>query len=140
MKIVICGSLTATDEILEVRDKLVNQGHQVEVPTGSKTEEIKQRVKNRQKIVHSEEASEKEKFDVIRDYYEKIKQHDIVLIVNPQKKGVKGYIGGNTLIEMGFAHVLGKKIYCLYSIPDMSYTAEILAMKPTVLSGDLRNI
>lgn len=76
----------------------------------------------------------------IKAYYEKIKKYDIVLVVNPEKKGVKGYIGGNTLIEMAFAHVLNKKLFCLYTLSELPYTAEILAMKPIILNGDLSKL
>lgn len=41
---------------------------------------------------------------------------------------------------MGFAHVLGKKIYLLNPIPEMEYTSEILFMEPAVLNGDLERI
>jgi len=140
MKIIICGSLTATNEILRVKEELMLQGHQVEIPHGCKNLEVRKRVKNRKVIIDSEEADEKTKYDVIKKYYKLIKEHDMVLIVNPKKKGIKGYIGGNTFLEMGFAYVLRKNLYCLYSIPEMSYTAEILAMKPVILHGDLGKI
>ncbi|MBT4597707.1 hypothetical protein HOC76_01665, partial [bacterium] len=50
---------------------------------------------------------------------------------------IDSYIGGNTFLEMGFAHVLGKKIFLLNGIPDISYKAEIIAMQPKCLKGDL---
>jgi len=54
----------------------------------------------------SEKAEVKIKNDLVRGYYEKMKDYDVVLIVNPEKKGVKGYIGGNILIETALAYVL----------------------------------
>ena len=69
-----------------------------------------------------------------------MKEYEVVLVVNPEKTGVAGYIGGNTLIEMAFGHVLGKKLYVLYPLPDLSYTAEILAMQPMVLNGDVSKL
>ena len=77
---------------------------------------------------------------MIKKYYQLIQEHDALLIVNPEKKGIKGYIGGNTFLEMGFGYVLGKKIYCLYPLPEMIYTAELIAMKPVILNGDLGGI
>jgi hypothetical protein len=41
---------------------------------------------------------------------------------------------------MGFAHALGKKIYLLQGIPEVTYKDEIMAMKPIVLNGNLENI
>jgi hypothetical protein len=40
---------------------------------------------------------------------------------------------------MAFAHVLGKRIFLLNSIP-MSYTDEIRCMDPVVINGDLSGI
>lgn len=88
----------------------------------------------------SEKAEDKIKHDLIRGYFEKMKNYDAVLVVNPEKRGVVGYIGGNTLIEMAFGHVLGKKLYVLNPLPELSYTSEILAMQPIVINGDLNKI
>jgi predicted RNA-binding protein with PUA domain len=41
---------------------------------------------------------------------------------------------------MGFAHALGKKIFLLQGIPDLSYRDEIMAMKPIILNGNLNKI
>jgi hypothetical protein len=73
-------------------------------------------------------------------YFEKIKEVDAILILNFEKRGIEGYIGGNTFLEMGFAHILNKKIFLLNEIPEMLYKDEIKAMQPIVLDGDLSKI
>lgn len=132
-KIIICGSISAAEEIVRVKSELEVKGYGVEIPEGVKHfnewEGLGAAV--------SEKANRKIKNDLIRGYYEKMKDYDAVLIVNPEKKGISGYIGGNTLIEMAFAHILHKPLYAYYQIPDMPYTSEILAIQPTVLHGDL---
>lgn len=70
----------------------------------------------------------------------KSKKAILLLIVNVDKKGIKGYIGGNSFLEMGFAHVLNKPIYLLCNIPKMEYTDEIRAMQPVVLNGNYSKI
>ena len=135
-KIIICGSISVAREILKVKKELESSGFEVEIPEGVKRPEIE--AKTSSSI--SEKADVKIKFDLIRGYYEKMKKYDMVLVVNPGKNGVKGYIGGNTFLEMAFAHVLNKKLFCLYPVPDLSYTSEILAMQPTILNGDLKKI
>jgi hypothetical protein len=63
------------------------------------------------------------------------------LNVNLEKNGIKNYIGGNALIEMGQAYVNNKIIFLLNEIPqDLAYTAEIECMDPVCLHGDLHNI
>lgn len=136
MKIIICGSISAADEILRVKKELEDKGNEVEIPEGVKKPEIKAKTN----ASMSERANVKIKYDLIRGYYEKMKKYDVVLVVNPEKKGVKGYIGGNTLIEMAFAHILKKPLYCLYPLPELSYSSEILAMQPVILGGNLNNI
>jgi hypothetical protein len=88
-------------------------------------------------VRQEEKAEDKLEHDVIRRYYGEIADADAVLVVNPEKREVQGYIGGNTLIEMAFAHVLRKPLFVLYPLPNMPYTAEMLAMQPTVLNGDV---
>jgi len=136
MKIIICGSISAAKEIIEVKAELEKAGHSVEIPDGVKSEFMR----NRTEVSQEEKASDKIKFDLIRGYYNKIKENEAVLIVNPEKRGVKGYIGGNTFLEMGFAYVLNKKIYCLNPLPELSYVNEIMAMQPIIIDGDLSKI
>lgn len=133
MKVIICGSISAAEDILSIKKILEEKGHIVEIPEGVK--HIDEWVGN--DAHHSEKADQKIKKDLIRGYYEKMKNYDVVLIVNPEKKGIPGYIGGNTLIEMAFAHVLNKKLYCLNPLPELSYTSEMIAMQPTILFGDV---
>lgn len=136
MKIILCGSISKADEIEEVQKALMERGHEVEVPEGVKRKELRNKIK----ASRGEKAELKIKYNLIKGYYDKIKMHDIVLIVNPKKNGVEGYIGGNTFLEMAFAHVLQKPLYCLYPLPQMDYLPEMLAMQPVILHGSLNNL
>lgn len=136
MKIIICGSITAVQAILDIQARLEGAGHQVEIPHGVKHKEFWDRTE----LPSSEKADDKIKNDLIRGYYKKIKQHDAVLVVNVDKRGIKNYIGGNTFLEMGFAHVLNKKLYCLNPLPELSHTSELAAMQPKIIDGDLSQI
>jgi len=136
MRIIVCGSISAADEILSIQKDLEGVGHTVEIPEGVKSLVLR----GRTEISAEEKAEDKIKNNLIRGYFEKIKEYDAVLVVNPAKRGIKGYIGGNTLIEMAFGHVLDKKLYVLYALPDLPYISEILAMQPMVIDGDLSKI
>ena len=136
MKIIIAGSISSVDKILEVKKKLEGYNHEVEIPEGIKNEFLR----GRTEVSKEEKARDKIEHDLIRDYYEKISKHDALLIVNIEKHGIKDYIGGNTFLEMGFAHVLDKSIYILNEIPNIGYKEEIMAMQPIVLKGNLQNI
>jgi len=93
------------------------------------------------KRVETNHAQVKREGGFIKWYHDSIKDSDAILVLNFDKNGVKNYIGGNTLMEMGFAHVNGKKIFLLNPIPeDLNYTDEIKAMADIVLNGDLNKI
>lgn len=62
------------------------------------------------------------------------------MAINKDKRGIKNYIGGNTFLEIGFAHVLNKKIFLLNDVPDMLCSDEILAMEHVVINNDLTKI
>ncbi len=144
MKITICSSIDFTYEVKDAKDKLEAMGHKVEIPHTSKRildgemtlEEFKA-----EKKVNGDGFVRKVKFDVIKKYYELIKNSDAVLVINMEKNGRKNYIGGNTFLEIGFAHVLDKKIFSLNPMPeDSPYLDELKAMQPVVLDGDLSKI
>ena len=90
--------------------------------------------------MHTESAKNKVKYDLIRGYFNKIKESDAVLVVNVNRKNIEGYIGGNSFLEIGFAHILNKPIYLLNKIPEMNYRDEIEAMNPIVVNNNLKNI
>jgi len=142
MRIAICGSLDFTHEIKEISEKLKKLGHETVLP---KTSELilkgKESLEKIKKMKESGEIHKKmKKLGILKYYFEKIKGSDAVLVLNLDKNKVKGYIGGNTFLEMGFAHVLGKKIFLLNEIPKMPYMEEIKAMEPIVLNGKLEGI
>lgn len=81
------------------------------------------------------------KSDAISEHFEKIEKSDCILVANYDKKGIVGYVGGNTLIEIGLAFYLKKKIFILNNpSSELSYKQEIMGMKPKILNGDLNNL
>lgn len=133
MRIGIIGSMQYTEKMLEARDSLVELGHEAFVTKLheafiGKSDEEKETIK-----IH-----QKNNMDAIREFWNAMQGADAVLVVNLDKHGVKNYIGGNTLMEIGFAHVLNQKIFLYNPIPDISYyRTEIEAVKPIIIHGDL---
>ena len=118
MKIVICGSSTFREKMLEYRDRLAALGHEPVVHPdyeaivrGEKPELLRQ-------INGGEHFKAKKEQGYIKWYHNEIAGSDAILVLNFDKKGIKNYIGGNTLMEIGFAHVNDKKIFLLNEIPD----------------------
>lgn len=76
--------------------------------------------------------------DTMAEHIERIRSCDAILFVNETKNGKKGYMGTNTLIELGTALALDKKIYFLHEPDrDLPYYSEAMAARPTILHGDL---
>jgi len=137
MKITLCGSIKNADKLVEIYHELEKLGHQPmmhekmfaigsgelnEVPDGV------------------EHADVKRKNNYIKWWHNLIVSGDAILVCNFDKNGIKNYIGGNTLMEIGFAHVNDKKIFLLNPIPDLPYADEIKAMADVVIEGDLQKI
>jgi len=136
MKIAICGSATFAKEVMEIKNDLEKLGYEVLTPhnfilyaDGMLAPETREK-----------STQNKVKDDLIRQYYNEIKESDAILAVNKDKHRIKNYIGGNTFLEIGFAHVLNKKVFLLNPVPDMLYADEIMAMEHIVLNGDLNKI
>lgn len=136
MKIGIIGSMQFTDKMLEYREKLQKFGHDAFL-----TDLHKAMVGRTEEEIEVIKLHQKNDMDAIREFWRMMQGADAVLVLNLDKNGIKNYIGGNTLMEIGFAHVLDQKIFMLNPIPDMPYCkTEIEAVKPIIIEGDLSRI
>ncbi|MBN1778649.1 MAG: hypothetical protein JW816_00280 [Candidatus Buchananbacteria bacterium] len=144
MRIVICGSVVFAKEMKAAKEQLEKMGHQTEVPFYVKKiisgeVDYDTYIKTKE-TVGDTDLRQKADEDLIKRYYRLIGQSDAILVINIERKGIKNYIGGNTLMELGFAYVLNKPIFLLNPIPEMGYSDEIIATKPIILNGDLTKI
>ncbi|MBX2866763.1 hypothetical protein KTR10_02330 [Candidatus Kaiserbacteria bacterium] len=153
MKITICGSMAFHAEMEAARDTLLAHGHEVKIPELAK--EAPEEFGGDKKVYFGkyieehggidafppEHAVWEHKRGAIIDHFEKIEWADAILVVNPEKRGIPGYVGGNTLIEIGVAFCKERDIYILNNISsELSYKQEIIAMKPVMLEGDITKI
>ena len=136
MKIGVIGSMHCTERMIAARDELIKAGHNAFVtslanPFIGKNDEEKEQIKQHQK----------QNMDAIREFWNMMQGADAMLVINLERHGIPNYIGGNTLMEIGFAHVLNQKVYLLNPIPEIPYyKTEIQAVKPVILNGDLSKI
>jgi hypothetical protein len=138
MKLMLCGSVVFAEKFVEIENELKKLGHDSKM--SDLMRQIAERGREFLEEVRKDHAKVKRDNDLIKWYYDRIEESDGILVLNYDKKGIKNYIGGNTLLEIGFAHVLGKRIFLLNTIPDIGYKDEINAMNPIVLNGDLSKI
>ncbi len=140
MKITICGSITFRKEMVDFKRKLSKLGHEgiispvIEDLVSGKNPELLAKIER-------DHGQAKIEGGYIKWYYNAIVDSDAILVLNFDKNNIKNYIGGNVLMEMGFAHVNDKKIFLLNPMPvEPSYKEEIKAMQPFILNGDLGEI
>lgn len=132
MKVTICGSMHHIEGMKRAEELLIGLGHEVEIPNPREGEV------DYHSLSDAERASLKS--TLIQEHLDKINESDAIFVYNEEKRGVAGYIGGNTLMEMAFAFAQGIEIFLLRPAPDLGYADEILGMLPIVIDGDAAKI
>lgn len=122
--------MTFGKQMIEAGQKLERLGHSPVV-----SEDARDYASGRADIAES--TKRKKQTDAIRVYFSYIENADAILVLNYDKSRVRGYIGPNCFLEIGYAYALRKNIYLLSPIPEMTYKDEIMVMNPTILNGDL---
>ncbi len=146
MKITLCGSIAFIDEMDAVRKELEGMGHEVQMPPLEIVGEdgsmmpVKEYYALRKSAADDQTWIWKKKAEAMRGHFDKVAWADVTLVCNYDKNGIVGYVGANTLMEMGLAFHLKQPIYLLGPIPEISYKEEILGMWPIVINGDLKKI
>lgn len=132
----ICGSMAFHKKMIDMKKQLERMGYTVNAPRSF--EEMG--IIDYDDYTQEEGEELKIEYDLIRDYYDKIVNSEAILVANFEKRNIKGYIGGATLMEMGFGFVNHKSIFMVNPIPDIQYKAEVAAMQPIVINEDLYKI
>lgn len=140
--ITICCSASFFKESIKIGKKLKDLGFKVLLP---KTILIMKRTKNYDistyKTWYSNSKDYYKKTILIKDHFKKVVKGDAILVLNFEKNGTKGYIGGNTLMEMTVAFLNNKPIYIYNDISDyLNIKEEIYGLKPIFIKGNLKKI
>jgi len=125
--ITICGSMKFMSEMKEWQKKLESQEYHVVTPLLVDFHDLRD-------IQGDEKTFEEFKRRETKNHFEKIKNSDIVLVLNYDKNGAKNYIGGNSFAEIAYAvalnycHQKNIEIYTVNPIPeDSPYSEELKA-------------
>ena len=122
-------------EMLEAQKQLEALAHEVLIPIDTQDCLAKPELQENLEWCMSQ--------DLDKDHFNKVANSDAVLILNYPKNNIVGYIGGSTLMELGLARHLDKKIFILHNLPseeEIRYALEIKAMRPIILNGDISKI
>jgi len=110
MNIALCHSMQYAERAKEVQEWFQAHGHEAHPSSFNElflglSDEEKEKLKLYQKYEQ----------DAIREHWGIIEKSDAVLVLNYEKYGIPGYIGGNSFLEMGFAYIL--KNQSIFSTP-----------------------
>ena len=135
MKIMVCGSMYFSKEMLETKEILEKKGHEVMVP-----DDVHKCVENPKLNMDFDHCIRNQ---IDKKCFDKVAESDAIVVLNYPKNNIKGYIGGNTLMEIGIARHLNKKIFLLHELPneeEQRHALEIKIAQPIILNGDLDKI
>jgi non-canonical (house-cleaning) NTP pyrophosphatase len=131
MKITLCGSIHHINGMLAAKKKLEALGYEVEAPDLGEESGY---------AGLSDERRAAKKLQYNRSHIGKISDSDAIFVYNKEKKGVPGYVGGSSLMEMALAYAQGIEIFLLNDAREMGYADEIYGMGPIVLDGKVEAI
>lgn len=136
--ITICSSASFYKEVLEIEKKLKKLGFSVKIPaTAQKMKRSGNYKVEDYKVWFRNEKAYKMKTRLMNGHFKKVINSDAILVVNQEKKGIKGYIGGNVLMEMVIAYHHKKPIYLWNDIDSRSpFLEEIKGLNSLFLNQD----
>lgn len=132
MKVYIVCSKAFYEKIPPLKATLEAAGHAITLPNSfdNPTKEFEMK-----KLGAAEHAGWKG--EKLREGLAKVHNCDVVLVLNFEKNGQPGYIGGATFMEVAEAWVHHKPLYFYNPIPEGMLHDELIAMTPTIINGDL---
>jgi hypothetical protein len=135
--ITICSSANFYRQAVDIQAKLNKEGFSVMVPaTAERMKKSGDFEVSHYKTWLSDAKDYHKKAALMHGHFDRITEADAILVINNEKHGIKNYIGGNVLMEMGLAFHLNKPIFILNEIPkDSPLIEEILGLNPIVLHG-----
>jgi hypothetical protein len=140
--ITICSRASHYRQVLEIEKELKKLGFKIKIPKTANTMKRNNDFDvSHYKTWFKNKNDYHKKTKLMLGHFKKVIESDAILITNFEKNGIKGYIGGNTLMEMLVAFLNKKPIY-IYNKPSekLSTIEEIYGLKPKIINGDLTKI
>ncbi|MFH1332006.1 MAG: hypothetical protein ABIH63_01850 [archaeon] len=115
MIITLCCRAKFFDRLHFIEDGIKSVGHEVLLPSMVDYHHLE------------ETALFKIQHNLIRDHFKKIDNSHAIYVANFDAKGLEGYVGGSSLIEMGHAFYREIPIFLMKRVDNMlSYREEVL--------------
>ena len=132
MRVYIVCSKAFYGKIPPIKDQLEASGYQVTLPNSFDNPTKEFEMKAVGAAEHAQWKGEK-----LREGLVKVHDSDVVLVLNFEKNGQPGYIGGATFMEIAEAWVHHKPLYFYNPVPEGMLHDELVAMTPVIINGDL---
>lgn len=140
--ITICSSASFYSKVIEVKKELETMGFKVLVPiVALEMEKTKDFRVETYKTWFNNPNDYKRKTFLTKHHFDKVVKGDVTLVLNYEKNGKQGYIGGAVLSEMALAFYFKKPTYVLNPIDESSsFKEELYGLHPIILNGNLNLI
>lgn len=140
--ITLCSSASMYKKLIQIEKDLLKLGFKVLVPMSARRmEEAGDFSLKGQKAWLKDPLQFHQKTALMDAHFKKVEEGDAVLVVNLDKGAVKGYIGGNVLMEMMLAYWLKKPIYVWKQAEsEHPLYEEILGINVKFLDEDLKKL
>jgi len=137
--ITICSSASFYKDVIELERKLKNLGFKVKVPkTANKMRKSNNFDVSHYKTWFKNKQDYKIKRQLMNDHFRKVVEADAIFVLNKKKNGIKGYIGGNVLMEMTIAYHYRKPIFIYDDISDkLNIAEEVYGLNSIFINKDL---
>lgn len=140
--ITICSSAAHYRNVLDLEKELKALGYVIKIP---KTAAIMKKTNNfdvsSYKTWYKNPKDYKKKTQLMEGHFKKVLEADAILVANFEKNGLKGYIGGNVLMEMVLAFHYKKPIFIYNDISDeLGIKEEVFGLNPIFLNSNVNLI
>ncbi len=137
--ITICSSASFNKDVIELEKELKKLGFEVRVPKTAKRMEKENNFDvSYYKTWFNNKDDYKIKGELMKSHFRKVMEADAILVLNKEKNGITGYIGGNGLMEMAIAFHYKKPIFIYNDISDKSnFVEEVYGLNPIFIDKDL---
>lgn len=140
--ITICSSASFYEKLSEIEKHLKILGYKVKIPLSARKMQKtgNYNLEGKKPWLEDPGLFYKKK-DLMDAHFKKVRECDAILVMNLDKKDIKGYIGGNVLMEMTVAYQLKKPVFIWRIVSqDNPFYEEILGIGPQFLNEDLNNL
>jgi len=140
--ITLCSSVNFYKELVRIQADLEELGYTAIVPkTATVMKESGDFEVSHYKTWFGNADDYHKKTALMRGHFNEVTKANAILVLNNEKHGRSGYIGGNVLMEMALAFHLNIPIYVFNPVdPESPFTEEIIGMGSIVINGNLNRI